>query len=258
MSSRPPRSRWAIVLGALVVALPIVRAQSADLDLLHRSDVGAFVPTAFRARLSLDQPGQARPTQIELWRSGSARTLLRMLDPAERGKYLLRLGDDLWLLAPGTKKPVKISPTQRIYGAATIDVLLGMRLAETYRIAGVRTEPSAGGPIAVFDLRALADAQTFTSVEYRVQTASSHPLSALYRLHSGREALRVEFVDWAASGRYARRVDIRDLLRKGALTRVAVDTFEERAVPDGLFDLTDPTARRALDKSGAPASPRVF
>ena len=127
------------------------RVQSPD-ALLRKSDVGGFVPVTCRVRLVMKQGNGT--SEVELWRSGADRTLVRFLDPKERGKYLLRLGADLWFIAPGAKNPVHLSPSHRVYGAATIDVLLGMHLADDYRIIGTSRQATAGGAHVVFDLQA--------------------------------------------------------------------------------------------------------
>jgi hypothetical protein len=255
-------SRRRIPSVALGVAILGVALSAQNMDaLLRRSDVGGFVPVACRIRLSMQQETvpaatDSKPSpasEVELWRSGADRTLVRFLDAKERGKYLLRLGADLWFIAPGVKNPVKLSPTHRVYGAATIDVLLGMHLADNYRIAGTSPGSTPAGATVVFDLQAKSEQQQFASVRYTVQTATERPVSALYRLRSGRDATLIEFFEWAGGAHgqsHAKRIVVRDLLRKGALTRIDTREFEERAVPDGLFDLKDPSARKALEKSG--------
>lgn len=231
---------------ALVSTLALVAASPEVL--LRQSDVGAFVPAAFRARLSLAR-GENTQSQVEIWRSGSDRTLVRFLDDRERGKYLLRRGADLWLLTPTARKPVRLSSSHRIYGAATIDVLFALRLADDYRIVSVEDMSSAGGPLSVFELRAHADTEQFSEVRYVVDTTTVRPVSARYRLKSGREATLVQFKEWSEDGRHARVVVVTDLLRKGKPTRIEVLEFDERAVPDGLFDLNDSSARAGIEKT---------
>ncbi|MEZ5287152.1 MAG: hypothetical protein R2712_20595 [Vicinamibacterales bacterium] len=131
MSSRP------LLLALLVPALLLAGSAPAQDTLLRRSDVGAFVPASFRARLTIDRGGDA--SDVEIYRSGTERTLLRFLAPKERGKFLLRRGADLWLIAPDARKPVRLSPSHRVYGAATMDVLFSLQLADDYEIV------SAGG-----------------------------------------------------------------------------------------------------------------
>jgi hypothetical protein len=98
----------------------------------------------------------------------------------------------------------------------------------------------------IFELRARSDTALFPQVRYVVRPATERPITALYRVRSGREATAVEFMDWNDTRRlYARRVVVRDLLRKGAITEVEVLDLQERPVPDALFDLADGSARRA-------------
>jgi hypothetical protein len=229
------------------LALAGVLTQNPE-ELLRRSDVGAFPPSSFRARLVLKSLPQNASHEIEVWRSGEAKTLIRLLDPQERGKYLLRLDGQLWLLSPSAKKPVHLSPSYRLYGGATLDEVLGIRLARDYQVHSTSREKDPAGTLVAFELRAKAEGMLFPSVHYLVREATARPVSATYRLRSGRDATAVEFRQWNDSGLlYARRVVVKDLLRKGALTDVEVLELQERAIPDGLFALDDPAARRALD-----------
>lgn len=235
---------WTSMLALIVTG---VLTQSPE-ELLRRSDVGTFAPSSFRAQLVLKSlPGNTRH-EIEVWRSGGQKTLVRMLDPKDRGKYLLRLGAQMWLLTPGAKKPVRLSPSYRLYGGATVDEVLGIRLSQTYDVASTSRRTDPGGAVVVFELRAKTEGMLFPRVNYIVREATERPVSATYRLRSGRDATAVEFLEWHESrGLYARRVVVKDLLRKGALTEVAIVDLEERPVPDGLFALDDSTARRALE-----------
>ena len=232
---------------AAALALAGVLTQSPD-DLLRRSDVGTFPPSSFRARLVLKSAPQNASHEIEVWRSGESKTLIRLLDPKERGKYLLRLEGQLWLLTPGAQKPVHLSPSYRLYGGATLDEVLGIRLTRDYKVESLSREKDARGTLVVFELRARSEGMLFPQVHYVVREATERPVSATYRVRSGRDATTVEFAEWHESGPvYARRVIVKDLLRKGALTEVEVPELEERTIPDGLFSLEDSAARRSLE-----------
>jgi hypothetical protein len=202
---------------------------------------------SFSARLVMRRVPTEAGREIELWRSGAENTLVRFLDPSERGKYLIRLKSQLWLLTPGAKKAVHLSPSYRLYGGATLDEVLGLRLSEDYAIENATEGTDADGGLVVFELRARAESVLFSHVRYTVRTAIERPVTATYRLRSGRDATSVTFLDWGASHRlYARRVVVKDMLRNGATTEVEVLKLEERSVPPALFDLADPSARRAM------------
>jgi outer membrane lipoprotein-sorting protein len=229
------------------LALAGVLTQSPE-ELLRHSDVGGFPPSSFRARLVLKSLPQDVSHEIEVWRSGESKTLIRLLDPKERGKYLLRLEGQLWLLTPSAKKPVHLSPSYRLYGGATLDEVLGIRLARDYQVESVSRAKDPRATLVAFELRAKSEGMLFPQVHYVVNEATERPVSATYKLRSGRDATQVEFVQWNDSGLvYARRVVVKDLLRKGALTEVEVLELQERTIPDGLFSLEDSAARRALD-----------
>jgi hypothetical protein len=233
----------------LLTSVGVQAATRTPEELLRRSDVGAFAPAAFRARLALRPAPLADAHEIEIWRSGQTRTLVRFLDPKERGKYLLRLGADLWLIARGAKAPVRLNPSYRLYGGATLDEVLGVHLARDYALSSSESASDPGGPVVIFDLQAKAEHSLFPRVRYVVREATERPLRAEYRLRSGRPATAVEFVEWADKPTlHARRVSVKDLLRKGQVTDVEVLELEPREVPDALFDLHDPAARRALER----------
>src|SRR5450631_4191659 len=115
------RLQQTTILAALTLAA--LQSRSPE-DLLRRSDVGAFAPAAFRAHLTLTNPAQHESHEIDVWRSGDGKTLIRLLDPKERGKYLLRLDGEVWFIAPGARKPIHLSPSYRLYGGATLDEVL--------------------------------------------------------------------------------------------------------------------------------------
>jgi hypothetical protein len=214
--------------------------------LLRRSDVGAFAPSSFRATLVLKNLPDGAAHTLELFRSGTNKTLIRFLDEKERGKYLLRLEGDVWLLTPGAKKPVHLSPSYRLYGGATLDEVLGIRLAVLYRVESTSTAPP--GDLIALELRAKSEGSLFPQVHYVVRESTERPVSATYRLRSGREATTVDFLEWNEKGIvYARRLLVKDLLRKGARTEVEVLDLQERPIADALFSLDDPAARRSLE-----------
>lgn len=237
---------WVLALAGAAVAWapspsPVAIPAWAE-DLLKASDVGSFSPKSFRARMRL---GDAKGMEIEVWRSGPTRTLVRFLDPKERGKYLLRRDDNLWFLAPGAKKPVRLKPSYRLRGNATLDDILGLQHAAGYAIAGV--EEGADG-LVTFDLVARARSAPYARVRYVVRRSLSRPVRAEYGLPSGKTASEVEFLEWAPGRRaWATRLAVRDRLRGGPATEVRVVELEERPLPEGLFSLDDPSERRRLE-----------
>ena len=224
-------------------------------ELLKQSDVASHSPESFRARLRItvlhDPPD---PMEVEVWRSGEAKSLVRFLGPKERGKYLLRLDGVGWFLAPGAKKPVKLGAAHRLRGSASLDDLLGIRYGRDYVIEGATETEGTDGSLVVFDLAAKAPHAPWPKVRYVVRRATHRPVRAEYLLRSGKVSSMVEFLEWEEGSRpVVRRLVLSDRLRSGLRTEVTLLEMEERKVPDGLFDLRDQTQRRKLEERGPEA-----
>ena len=222
---------------------------------LRDSDIGARAPAAFVARLVLTNRRDRKPHEIEVWRAGTDRLLVRFLDAGERGRYLLRRGPDMWLLTPDAKQPVKLSPAYRVYSGVNLDEILGVRLQRDYRLEAVEESLSEDGqPLTAFELRATGGA-IFPSLRHVVRNRDARPVSTEYRLVSGKAASVIEYAEWSpVPVLHARRFAVRDQLRKGEVADVEIVSLEARPVPEELFDLADPAARRRLE--GAPPVPR--
>jgi hypothetical protein len=247
-----------------VLALTSVPAAAAKIppeaaaDILKKSDVASLAPESFRARLRitalLEQPD---PMDIEIWRSGDAKSLVRFLGPKEKGKYLLRLDDVVWFLAPGARRPVKMSPARRLRGSASLDDILGIRYGRDYVIEGATERVEVGGPLVVLDLVAKGTRAPYPRVRYFVRRTTERPVRAEYFLRSGRTSSVVEFLEWEKGNRpVVRRLVLTDHLRSGLRTEVTLLEMEERKIPDGLFDREDPTERKKLEERSLEANPR--
>ena len=165
-------SRSLAVLTVVTVSVSVpVRCADQTLsneELLRRTDIGALAPDSFRSHMRLTA-GDKPPLEVEVWRKGEARTLVRLLGPKERGKYLLRLGPVLWFLAPGAKKPVRLSPSYRLRGSATIDDVLGLQYARDYK---VESAAELEGGLVALDLTARGPGAIYPAVRYVVRRST--------------------------------------------------------------------------------------
>jgi hypothetical protein len=221
----------------LLVALILVAAPAAEFEeLLHRSNIAAHAPDSFRVRLSLHAPRRSEPAQIEVWRSGT-RTLVRFLDPKERGKYLLYEDDVVWVLSRGSKKPVKLPRSFRLHGSASLDDILGLDYTRDYGIREAEQIESPEGRFVMYDLEANSRKAQYSRVRYLVRVDTARPVRAEYHVRSGKLATTVEFLDWMPDHRLQpRQLRLTDVLRGNAVTTVDIVSFDPQPVPEALFD----------------------
>jgi hypothetical protein len=224
-----------------VVARPVVAGPPEDL--LRRSDVSLLAPASFRASLTITTRGKA--VGLQVWRSGESDLLVQFLGEADEGKFLLRREGVLYFIAPRARKPIRLNPSYRLSGAASLDEILGTRYAQAYTV--VRSSPEGSGDAIVLHLQAVDPKAQFPVVRYVVERTTSRPTRVEFDLRGGKTARVVEFIRWAEGPRvHPARLRIRDELNPQATAEVDILSVEPRPVPAGLFDLADDSERRKL------------
>ena len=216
--------------------------QAADRELLAASDLFAAAPPEFRVEIEVRQGEAAAGMPLEIWRRGEELALVRLLAEKDRGKFLLRRDRDLYFIAPGAARPVKLAPSYRLQGAA-LDELLGLRLTRDFRIAGV----SEGGGVVTFDLIANDKGAAAARLRWVVSRSRRLPLRADLLASDGRVLRVIEFRDWRDAARgVPERMVVKEVLRGGAPLEIRFGAFEVRPVGRELFELENGAARATL------------
>jgi len=236
-----PRRATATALLALALAAPAVAAET-PAELLAATDLFARAPAAMRLRLEVGPEGSDRRSALEIYRDGDERALVRLLDPRDAGKFVLRRGDDLWFLAPNAR-PVRLGPSYRLQGGAALDELLGLSLARDYAIEA--SEETRG--VVTFDLVATAPGAPYPRVRWVVDAGRKLPLRAELRSRDGRALRVLELRGWLDAGKLVPgEVAIADLVRGGAKLVARFLEIEARELTEAIFELDDEGARARL------------
>ena len=77
--------------------------------------------------------GPSTKTVYEVSVQGNSKTLIKTLEPArEVGKDSLMLGEDMWVVFPSLKRPVRVTLSQRLTGEAANGDIARMRWSGDY------------------------------------------------------------------------------------------------------------------------------
>lgn len=224
----------------------------ADQELLAESDLFAAAPAEFRLEVEVRRSAEPAGLPLEIWRRGEELALVRLLAERDRGKFLLRRDRELYFIAPGSARPVKLAPSYRLQGAA-LDELLGLHLARDYRIAKVGE--SSG--VVTFDLVAKERAAATPRLRWVVSRARRLPLRADLQTSDGKTLRVIEFAEWSDARRgVPRRMIVKEVVRGGTPLALLFGAFEPRPVALELFDLESGAARADLPPAGGPAPAR--
>jgi len=231
----------AVALVALAAA-PALAAVPDAAALLVASDPFTRLPGEVRALIVSSLTGRPERVPIELWRRGDDRALIRFLAPRDRGKYVVRRGDDSYLLTR-TARPVKLAPALAPAAGAALDRILSLRPSRDFSI--LSAEEQAG--LVTFELEPKSPSPDTPSLRWVVDRRRRLPVRAELRSREGRLLRLVEFRRWSGSSPPA-PLDLvaKDLLRGGPPLEVEILELEARAVPESLFDIEDGAARGEL------------
>jgi len=218
----------------------------ADRALLAASNLFAAAPEQFRARVAVRTTGGDDRTELEIWRGGRDRLLVRPLAARQRGKLILQIGAERWLFTPGARQPVKLGARFRLHGGISFEELLGIDIERGYRLLAVET----AGRIVTFHLEADEATTTATGAagaRWVVDRETRRPMRADLLLAGGRVVRVVEFRGFRPGRQPVPEVVVlKDVLRGTPPLEVELLEIEERAVPEALFDLADGSARARL------------
>ncbi|HSM52080.1 MAG TPA: outer membrane lipoprotein-sorting protein [Thermoanaerobaculia bacterium] len=241
-----PLAPVALLLAALAAAAGAAEPTPADRALLAASNLFAAAPEQFRARVAVRTTGGDDRTELEIWRGGRDRLLVRPLAARQRGKLILQIGAERWLFTPGTRQPVKLGARFRLHGGLSFEELLGIDIERGYRLL----EVDSTGRVVTFHLEAdeaTAAATGTAAARWVVDRETRRPLRADLLAAGGRVVRVIEFRGFRAGRQPVPEVVVlKDVLRRTPPLEVELLEIEERAVPEALFDLADGSARARL------------
>jgi len=166
-------------------------------------------------------------------------SLVLMQSPAERGQKVLMLGDDFWLLMPGSQRPMRITPMQKLLGDASTGDIATMSWAEDYggSIAG---EERCGEPEQAcvhLSLNAARKGVTYQRIELWLGKARHEPVRADLYVQSDKLAKQARFVmDKTTAPTAVTAMLLRDQLTNKKETQVRYLNRKEHTVPEAWLN----------------------
>jgi len=166
-------------------------------------------------------------------------SLVLMQSPAERGQKVLMLGDDFWLLMPGSQRPLRITPMQKLLGDASTGDIATMSWAEDYggSIAG---EERCGEPEQAcvhLSLNAARKGVTYQRIELWLGKARHEPVKADLYVQSDKLAKQARFVmDKTTAPTAVTAMLLRDQLTNKKETQVRYLNRKEHTVPEAWLN----------------------
>lgn len=113
--------------------------------------------------------------------------------PSSKGARILQVERNMWMTKPGLKKPVAISPRQRLSGQAAIGDVAATHYAKDYQARYLREEAVDGEPCHVLELTANARQTTYDRITYWISVRRQVGLKADFLSLSGKRLKSAQF-----------------------------------------------------------------
>jgi hypothetical protein len=218
----------------------------------HAQDVPALLKAADRYRMSeanmqvetlitvLNTDGSAdKERRYTVFAQAGRQSLVLMRSPAEKGQKVLMLGDDFWLLMPGSQRALRITPMQKLLGDASTGDIATMSWAGDYT-GSVAGEERCGEPEQAclhLSLDATRKGVTYQRIELWLGKARHEPIRAALYVQSDKLAKEARFtVDLPAAPTTVTAMQLTDQLTSKKVTQVRYLERKARSVPEAWLN----------------------
>lgn len=230
--------RWLLAILFLTVALPSF-ARDADEVLLA---VDAYRLPAESARVSVtvdsfrgDTLDKSRDYRVLI--SPGRRSLVLMLTPSEVGQKLLMVEDSFWYLLPRSRRPIRITPMQRLLGEASTGDVATMTFSEYYDAVLADETVFDGQEALVLNLTAAHPNSTYARIELVVRKGDHVPLAADLYAESGKMMKQARYHLGELAGYPAIvRMDLIDRIQQDRRTSVITRDIQAADIPDRFYN----------------------
>jgi hypothetical protein len=235
-----------LTLSLFAAALALAAANA------RAEDVGALLKAADKYRVSSEN--MQVDTQIRVFNTDGTpdkerrylvyaqakhQSLVLMQSPAEKGQKVLMLGDDYWLLMPGSQRPLRITPMQKLLGDASTGDIATMTWAEDYTgsVAGEEPCGEPAQPCLHLSLQASRKGVTYQRIELWIGKARHEPVRADLYVQSDKLAKQARFVmDKPAAPTTVTEMLLSDQLTNKKETQVRYLGRKEHTVPEAWLN----------------------
>lgn len=210
------------------------------------NEVGALLKAADRFRVSSEN--MQVETQITTFnRDGSKekerrylvfsqakrQSLVLMQSPAEQGQKMLMLGDDFWMLLPGSGRAMRITPLQKLLGEASIGDVATMSWSQDYEGTVVGEERCEQQACLRLSLNAIRKGVAYQHIDLWLGKNRHEPIKADLFVLSGKFAKQASFImDKPSAPTTVLEMVLLDQLGSQKETRMRYLSRKDRTVPE--------------------------
>ena len=186
---------------------------------------------------------EAEPERVLLLKAHATASLAETREPVRfKGSKLLQVDRNMWMSRPGLRKPIPISPRQKLSGQASQGDIASTNYATDYKAKLLREEEIEGEATYVLELTAVNTFCTYDRITYWVSKARHVGVKADFISLSGKRLKSATFEyanQLSHDGKtfpFVSKMTIQDALTS-AKTTLEYSEVQVAELPRGTFDV---------------------
>ena len=237
-----------IIIASLtgIVFLPKpLRAEMTPKEILSRADQARGNVEGVEWEIVIDSLENGRKqNRILKIKARDFNSLAEFLSPPKvKGRKLLMIDRNMWFIKPGLRKPVPISPRQKLMGGASNGDIASTNYAGDYDATRVSEDTVKGEPCYLLDLTAHNRKVTYDRIKYWVSRERLIGVKSEFFTVSGKMFKSATFVyenSIQVEGKpqpFISKMVITDAVVKGNITTMNYSKVKLTKIPDSTFNL---------------------
>jgi len=230
----------------VAVAVPVVAQERSVTDILRASDRarGNLDGIVWNITITTNEDGgrESRGMTVKVKKNN---TLARFTSPANMNDRMVLMKDrNMWFIRSGLKKPVSLSPRQKLLGDAANGDIASTNYVDDYHGVLLGEETVRSEPCYVLDLKAANKSVTYDRIKYWVSKERLVGVQAEFYTISGKLFKTAEFkydnrikVDAQEELPFVSELIIRDAIQKDRVTTMTYGHIKVEPIPDSAFNL---------------------
>ena len=225
----------------ILILTIITTAAFAQENLLEKIDKFRVPYKEFlvRTKITTYQNDELKETAVfDAYMSGNDKSLVVAKEYKTKGMKLLYVDENLWIQLPTSRRPIRITPIQRLMGEASNGDVARVSLADDYSAEIVGSENIDGVDCHKMLLMAKKKSATYHKIILYSRKQDYQPVKAEYYVVSGKHIKTAFFDKFKPSNgkTILHQMTIYDELKKGNKTVFEYTKIEEKKLPVRYFN----------------------
>lgn len=228
-----------VLLGLSVVSFAITGE-----EIIKRSDLWRAPEGSFEAKIkivSFKDDEKVEEIELKSYIRDIDSVMVEFTGPLSwKGRKMLMLKNDMWMIFPNTSKPIRITPAQRLMGEVANGDIAKLNLAGDYN-ATLKGEDKVKGEECYFvELVAKStEGMTYYKINYWVRKEDFRPIKAEFYSLSGRKLKEAYYSDPKEMGGGMRigKVTLYDAINTSKYSMMYYLDMRPREIPASYYNL---------------------